>query len=67
MQRMSMPDGGLYRAWKDGAAKVPGFLDDYTLPHAACSPGTNDCLRQEAIGQAAGRLTAHLSQHVTDF
>ena len=26
-----MPDGGLYRAWKDGAAKVPGFLDDYAF------------------------------------
>ena len=31
MQRMTMPDGGLYRAWKDGAAKVPGFLDDYAF------------------------------------
>ena len=31
MQRMSLPDGGLYRAWKDGAAKVPGFLDDYAF------------------------------------
>jgi len=31
LQRMSMPDGGLYRAWKDGAAKVPGFLDDYAF------------------------------------
>ncbi|HAH64385.1 MAG TPA: hypothetical protein DCL72_02660 [Rhizobiales bacterium] len=28
---MSMPDGGLYRPWKDGAAKVPGFLDDYAF------------------------------------
>jgi hypothetical protein len=26
-----MPDGGLYHAWKDGAAKVPGFLDDYAF------------------------------------
>ena len=31
MQRMTLPDGGLYRAWKDGAAKVPGFLDDYAF------------------------------------
>ena len=31
MQRMTMPDGGLYRAWKDGAAKVPGFLHDYAF------------------------------------
>jgi uncharacterized protein YyaL (SSP411 family) len=31
MQRMTMPDGGLYRAWKDDEAKVPGFLDDYAF------------------------------------
>ena len=31
LQKMSMADGGLYRAWKDGAAKVPGFLDDYAF------------------------------------
>jgi len=27
--RMTMPHGGVYRAWRDGVAKVPGFLDDY--------------------------------------
>jgi uncharacterized protein YyaL (SSP411 family) len=30
-ERMTMPDGGIYRVWKDGAAKVPGFLDDYAF------------------------------------
>jgi len=25
----TQPDGGLYRAWRDGVAGVPGFLDDY--------------------------------------
>ncbi|MEO8450495.1 MAG: thioredoxin domain-containing protein, partial [Gemmatimonadota bacterium] len=31
LTKMSMPDGGVYRVWKDGAAKVPGFLDDYAF------------------------------------
>jgi hypothetical protein len=26
---MTMPDGGVYRAWREGKARVPGFLDDY--------------------------------------
>jgi len=27
--RMTMSDGGVYRAWRDGSARVGGFLDDY--------------------------------------
>jgi len=26
-----MPDGGVYRAWRDGSARVSGFLDDYAM------------------------------------
>ncbi len=29
--RMTMPHGGVYRAWREGVAKVPGFLDDYAF------------------------------------
>ena len=29
--RMTMPDGGVYRAWRDGSARVGGFLDDYAV------------------------------------
>jgi uncharacterized protein YyaL (SSP411 family) len=29
--KLTMPDGGVYRAWTDGAAKVPGFLEDYVF------------------------------------
>jgi len=28
---LSMPDSGLYRTWKEGRAKIPGFLDDYAF------------------------------------
>ncbi len=31
LQKMSQPNGGLYHVWKDGIAKVPGFLDDYSF------------------------------------
>lgn len=30
-EKLTMPDGGVYRAWKDGVAKVPGFLEDYAF------------------------------------
>ena len=28
---LTLPDGGVYRAWNDGIAKVPGFLEDYAF------------------------------------
>jgi uncharacterized protein YyaL (SSP411 family) len=28
---LRMPDGGVFRVWRDGAASVPGFLDDYSF------------------------------------
>ncbi len=28
-KHLSMPKAGVYRVWRDGVAKVPGFLDDY--------------------------------------
>ncbi|WP_223532462.1 MULTISPECIES: thioredoxin domain-containing protein [unclassified Pseudomonas] len=31
LDRLSTPEGGLYRAWREGMAKVPGFLDDYAF------------------------------------
>jgi len=30
-EKMTMPHGGVYRAWREGVAKVPGFLDDYAF------------------------------------
>jgi uncharacterized protein YyaL (SSP411 family) len=31
LDRLSTPEGGLYRAWREGTPKVPGFLDDYAF------------------------------------
>ena len=28
---LRMPDGGVYRVWRDGKARVGGFLDDYAM------------------------------------
>ncbi|MDP3817034.1 thioredoxin domain-containing protein [Pseudomonas sp.] len=28
---LSTPEGGLYRAWREGTAKVPGFLEDHAF------------------------------------
>ncbi len=42
--RMRRPDGRLLRAWRDGTAEIPGFLED----HAACA---NACL---ALARASG-------------
>src|SRR5262249_60733701 len=33
---MRTPDGGVFRVWKDGAARVPGFLEDYAFLANAC-------------------------------
>jgi uncharacterized protein YyaL (SSP411 family) len=30
-ERLTAPGGGMLRAWKDGQAKVPGFLDDHAF------------------------------------
>ncbi len=31
LKEMRQNDGGLYRSWKNGKAKIPAFLDDYSL------------------------------------
>lgn len=31
LSEMRQADGGLYRSWKDGKAKIPAFLDDYSF------------------------------------
>lgn len=30
-EKMTMPDGGIYHVWREGVAKIPGFLDDYAF------------------------------------
>ncbi len=58
--------GGFARYTVSGTARSLHLKISYTRPHAARLAGTNDCLRHEAIGQAADPLTARVFRHVTD-
>ena len=47
-----MPDGGVHRAWKDGAAKVPGFLDDYACLANALLDLYESCFEKRYLDRA---------------
>jgi len=51
LERMRRPDGRLLRAWRDGTAEIPGFLED----HAACA---NACLTLAGASGDASWLVA---------
>ena len=48
-----MPDGGVYRAWKDGTAKVPGFLDDSACLTNALLDLYESCFEKRCLDRAA--------------
>lgn len=60
------PNGGIYDHLGGGFARhtviapVLRWKVSHSRPHAVCSAGTSDYLRQEAIEQAAGGLTARV-------
>ena len=49
---LSMPDGGVYRAWRDGTAKVPGFLDDYAFLANALLDLYESCFEKRYLDRA---------------
>ena len=51
--KLSLPDGGVYRAWKDGTAKVPGFLDDYACLANALLDLYESCFEKRYLDRAA--------------
>lgn len=51
--RLAMPDGGVYRAWKDGVAKVPGFLEDYAFLANALIDLYESCFEKRYLDRAA--------------
>ena len=51
--KLSMPDGGVHRAWKDGTAKVPGFLDDYACLANALLDLYESCFEKRYLDRAA--------------
>ncbi|WP_454735814.1 thioredoxin domain-containing protein [Cupriavidus necator] len=51
--KLTMPDGGVYRCWKDGTAKVPGFLEDYAFLANALIDLYESCFDKRYLDRAA--------------
>lgn len=51
--KLAMPDGGVYRCWKDGTAKVPGFLEDYAFLANALIDLYESCFDKRYLDRAA--------------
>ncbi len=51
--KLSTPDGGVYRAWKDGTVKVPGFLDDHAFLANALLDLYESCFEKRYLDRAA--------------
>jgi uncharacterized protein YyaL (SSP411 family) len=50
--KMTMPNGGLYRAWREGVPKVAGFLDDYAFLANALLDLYESCLEKSYLDRA---------------
>jgi len=59
--RMKMPDGGVYRAWRDGLASVGGFLDDYAVLANALLDLYESCFEQRYLERAVQLVDRILS------
>jgi len=64
-ERLSMPDGGLYRNFKNGKATIPGFLDDYAFFIEALI-ALYQADFEEVWLQEAKRLTDYVLDHFED-
>lgn len=64
-ERLSMPDGGLYRNFKNGKATIPGFLDDYAFFIDALI-ALYQADFEEVWLQEAKRLTDYVLDHFED-
>jgi len=51
-ERMTMPHGGVYRAWREGVAKVPGFLDDHAFLANALFDLYESCFEKQYLDRA---------------
>jgi uncharacterized protein len=50
--QLTMPDRGVYRAWRDGSARVPGFLDDYAVLANALLDVYESCFEPHYLARA---------------
>ncbi|WP_341312071.1 thioredoxin domain-containing protein [Paraburkholderia sp. IMGN_8] len=49
---LTLPDGGVYRAWNDGRAKVAGFLEDYAFLSNALLDLYESCFDKRYLDRA---------------
>jgi uncharacterized protein YyaL (SSP411 family) len=63
--RLRMPDGGMYRAWRDDAARVSGFLDDYAVLANALLDLYESCFDARYLG-IAGELADRILEKFWD-
>ncbi len=52
LQHLFTTEGQLYRTWKDGKAKIPGFLDDYAFLANALLDLYESCFEKNYLVQA---------------
>jgi uncharacterized protein len=64
--RMVMPDGGVYRAWRDGSARVGGFLDDYAVLANALLDLYESCFDPGYLARAVQLVDAILANFWDD-
>ncbi len=65
LSRMKRSDGGLYHTYKDGKARINGYLDDYAfLIHALIS--LYECTFNENYIREAASLTNYVFKHFYD-
>lgn len=51
-EQLTMPECGVYRAWRDGSARVPGFLDDYAVLANALLDLYESCFQARYLARA---------------
>jgi uncharacterized protein YyaL (SSP411 family) len=61
-ERMTMPDGGVYRAWRDGSARIAGFLDDHATLANALLDLYESCFEPAYLSRATGLVERILSK-----
>jgi uncharacterized protein YyaL (SSP411 family) len=65
-ETVSTPEGGVYRAWKDGTAKVPGFLDDHAFLANALLDLYESCFEKRYLDRASRLVDLFLEKFWED-
>ncbi|MGU7774718.1 thioredoxin domain-containing protein [Burkholderia sp. MR1-5-21] len=64
--RLTLSDGGVFRVWKDGMAKVPGFLEDYAFLCNALLDLYESCFDKRFLDRAIELATLILDKFWDD-